>query len=100
MGAVGGQVHSAFVSAGLFWPPRPAGGNPAPFAPMQPLTVEYNRGNGTLTKDQVIIARSRHVGGVNASRCDASVKFYNDSIDPFAWNALSSSQGEETVNVE
>jgi hypothetical protein len=46
-----------------------------------------------------IAASSRHVGGVNASHCDASVKYYNDSIDPFVWNALSSAAGEETVNL-
>jgi hypothetical protein len=49
------------------------------------------------TKQQYIIARSRHLGGVNASRCDASVRFYNDSIDPIVWNALSSAAGEEVV---
>jgi prepilin-type processing-associated H-X9-DG protein len=43
--------------------------------------------------------RSRHSGGVNASRCDGSVAFYSDSIDPFVWNALCSAAGDETVNL-
>lgn len=46
---------------------------------------------------QIQVSRSHHLGGVNASRCDGSVKFYNDSIDPFVWFALSSAAGEETV---
>jgi prepilin-type N-terminal cleavage/methylation domain-containing protein len=47
---------------------------------------------------QAQVARSHHVGGVNASRCDGSVKFYSDSVDPYTWNALSSAAGDETVN--
>jgi hypothetical protein len=47
---------------------------------------------------QVQVTRSHHVGGVNASRCDASVKFYNDTIDPFVWFALSSASGDETFS--
>jgi hypothetical protein len=50
------------------------------------------------SKQQFQVARSHHVGGVNASRCDASVKFYSDSVDPYVWNALSSSAGDEAVS--
>jgi hypothetical protein len=51
-------------------------------------------------KQQWITARSHHVGGVNASRCDASVKFYADSIDPFTWNALSSAAADDLPGAE
>jgi hypothetical protein len=44
------------------------------------------------------VPRSHHVGGVNASRCDGSVKYYSDSVDPYTWNALSSAAGGEVVN--
>jgi prepilin-type N-terminal cleavage/methylation domain-containing protein len=47
---------------------------------------------------QIQVSRSHHVGGVNASRCDGSVKYYSDSIDPYTWNALSSAAGSETVS--
>lgn len=40
-------------------------------------------------------ARSLHPSGVNASRCDGSVAFYNDSIDPNVWMALCSTAGGE-----
>ncbi len=42
---------------------------------------------------------NRHAGGVNASHCDGSVRFYNDSVDPYVWNALTSAAGEEVVNL-
>jgi prepilin-type N-terminal cleavage/methylation domain-containing protein len=47
---------------------------------------------------QAQVARSQHVGGVNASRCDGSVKYYSDSVDPYTWNALSSAAGGEVVS--
>ena len=49
-------------------------------------------------KQQHIAARSHHSGGVNASRCDGSVKFYSDGVDPLLWRALTSAAGEETVS--
>lgn len=49
-------------------------------------------------KQQHIAARSHHAGGVNGSRCDGSVKFYSDGVDPLLWRALSSAAGEETVS--
>ncbi len=44
---------------------------------------------------QTSTARSHHPGGVNAARCDGSVQFFNDSIDPLVWNALTSAAGGE-----
>jgi prepilin-type N-terminal cleavage/methylation domain-containing protein/prepilin-type processing-associated H-X9-DG protein len=66
-----------------------------------PASVRLNagiQGNGADTKAQTIAARSHHPGGVNASRCDGSVSFYSENIDPLAWNALSSAAGGETTN--
>ncbi len=40
-----------------------------------------------------LTARSRHRGGVNASRCDGSVSFYSDTINPAVWSALTSARG-------
>jgi prepilin-type N-terminal cleavage/methylation domain-containing protein/prepilin-type processing-associated H-X9-DG protein len=50
------------------------------------------------TRQQYFSARSHHPGGVNASRCDGSVAFYNDSIDEFAWRALCTAAGNDTPN--
>jgi prepilin-type N-terminal cleavage/methylation domain-containing protein len=50
------------------------------------------------SKRQFFAARSHHPGGVNASLCDASVKFYNNDIDRNLWRALSSATGEETIS--
>jgi len=45
---------------------------------------------------QVAAARSRHVGGVNASLCDASIRFFSDDISLIVWQALGSMDGGET----
>ena len=42
-----------------------------------------------------ITARSHHPGGVNVSRCDASVEFVSDDIDIIAWRAQSTAWGED-----
>ncbi|WP_428308107.1 DUF1559 domain-containing protein [Lacipirellula sp.] len=49
-------------------------------------------------KQQHIAARSQHAGGVNSSRCDGSVKYYADGVDPLLWRALTSAAGDETVS--
>jgi prepilin-type N-terminal cleavage/methylation domain-containing protein/prepilin-type processing-associated H-X9-DG protein len=43
------------------------------------------------------VARSRHPGGVNASLCDGSTRFYSDSISLTAWRALGSMDGGEAT---
>ena len=54
-----------------------------------------------ITSSEVqLAARSRHVGGVLAANCDASVRFYGDDIDLAAWRALSTSQGGETITAD
>jgi prepilin-type N-terminal cleavage/methylation domain-containing protein/prepilin-type processing-associated H-X9-DG protein len=45
----------------------------------------------------VLSARSRHEGGVNAAMCDGSVRFVRQDIDISVWRALSTSEGAEPV---
>jgi prepilin-type N-terminal cleavage/methylation domain-containing protein len=45
---------------------------------------------------QYIAARSHHPGGVNASRCDASVNFVSDDIDWLAWQSLGTAWGGDS----
>jgi prepilin-type N-terminal cleavage/methylation domain-containing protein len=52
--------------------------------------------DGTAT-NQVTAARSRHRGGVNASLCDGSGRFFGDSIDAKIWSAMGTMDGGETV---
>jgi len=49
------------------------------------------------TKQAHACARSKHPGGVNASRCDGSVSFFADDIDRLVWNALASAAGSEVA---
>jgi hypothetical protein len=41
-----------------------------------------------------IAARSHHPGGVNVSRCDASLDFVSDSIDLLVWREMASAWGD------
>jgi type II secretory pathway pseudopilin PulG len=50
--------------------------------------------------NQSFAARSKHSGGVNASLCDASVRFYSDTIDLVTWQALSTANGQEAINAD
>jgi hypothetical protein len=50
-------------------------------------------GDSNETRALRLTARSKHKGGVNASRCDGSVSFYSDSINADAWAAMSSARG-------
>jgi prepilin-type N-terminal cleavage/methylation domain-containing protein/prepilin-type processing-associated H-X9-DG protein len=43
-------------------------------------------------------ARSFHAGGVNASMCDGSVKFFKNSISILTWMAVGTSQGAEIIS--
>jgi prepilin-type N-terminal cleavage/methylation domain-containing protein/prepilin-type processing-associated H-X9-DG protein len=44
-------------------------------------------------------ARSRHVGGVNATMGDGSVRYVTDEVDLAVWRAASSIQGDEPSNL-
>jgi prepilin-type processing-associated H-X9-DG protein len=53
----------------------------------------------TNTASRFISARSFHSpGGVNASMCDGSVRWFNNSIDINIWQALSTSKGGEVMS--
>ena len=56
-----------------------------------PLFCETRRTDGQIWA----AARSRHPSGVNASMCDASVRFVGDGIDLQAWRALATRDGGE-----
>jgi prepilin-type N-terminal cleavage/methylation domain-containing protein/prepilin-type processing-associated H-X9-DG protein len=43
-------------------------------------------------------ARSRHLGGVNVSLCDGSVRFVANDVNPTTWSALGTMNGNEVVN--
>ena len=45
-----------------------------------------------------VAAHSRHPGGVQALRCDGSVLFVKNSINPSVWSALGSRNGQEIVS--
>lgn len=77
--------------------PTASGGTPAQPLTPGPGTYTADVTDGVTTKGQYIVARSKHAGGVNASRCDASVGFFQDNVDSAVWNALTSASGGETL---
>ncbi len=85
------RVKPAVLSNGIPWacgnPQCPGEGGRVPAALQKEDSVDL----------QTSTARSHHPGGVNAARCDGSVAFYNDSIDPVVWNALTSAAGGEVI---
>ncbi|MGI9177576.1 MAG: DUF1559 domain-containing protein [Pirellulales bacterium] len=88
-----GNVQAGWLSQKL---PVTAGGTPAqPVTPPAGTPADAVEANGT--KAQYIVARSKHSGGVNASRCDGSGVFFNDNVDPVVWNGLTSASGSESV---
>jgi prepilin-type N-terminal cleavage/methylation domain-containing protein len=50
---------------------------------------------GNIMEEASHAARSKHTGGVMASRCDGSVAFYRNSIDIAAWRGLTTAHGTE-----
>jgi prepilin-type processing-associated H-X9-DG protein len=49
---------------------------------------------------QYTTARSHHPGGVNASKCDGSVAFYQDGVSPTVWQALTTAWADDLASSE
>ena len=62
-----------------------------------PMSASGSMGD-VARMNQIFTARSHHPGGVQASRCDGSVQFFDDTIDQYLWRALASSQGGEAID--
>ncbi len=65
-------------------------GDPAENPPCADVSTEY--------RPMMQAARSRHPGGVNVLFCDVSLRFISDDISLDVWQALSTTQGEETLS--
>ncbi|QDV12791.1 putative major pilin subunit [Rosistilla oblonga] len=52
----------------------------------------------TTANPIMFAARSRHPGGVQVSRCDASVRFISETIDLNTYRAMSTTQGGEVIS--
>ena len=82
------NAQSGWLEQGL---PVAPNGQPAP-----PLTASARStppdavDEPNHMKQQYITARSKHPGGVNASRCDGSVDFFTDSVELIVWDEMCS----------
>ncbi|MDD4270934.1 MAG: DUF1559 domain-containing protein [Thermoguttaceae bacterium] len=96
----GGLYHAAFCWFTTWFPPNYEGPD-----------VNPDSGNCCVPKENApcvsaqmvggptsLAARSRHPGGVNVNLLDGSVRFVSDTIEWATWQALSTSEGNETIN--
>lgn len=89
----GGAGFTGWLSPNSSSPDVQTGGicaNPPVTSPNMPCTT-----TSTASAARLMAARSLHTGGVNASMCDGSVRFVQDSISIVTWRALSSARGGE-----
>ena len=48
--------------------------------------------------NKVVLARSKHPGGVNAAMVDGSVHFFDEAIDYLVWKGLGTRKGKESLD--
>jgi prepilin-type N-terminal cleavage/methylation domain-containing protein/prepilin-type processing-associated H-X9-DG protein len=67
---------------------------------LPPMNPPCNNGllNSAGNLEVYLGARSFHAGGVNASMCDGSVKFFKNTVSLTTWMAVGSSQGAEVIS--
>ena len=98
--SLGGQTFNAWLT-----PNSPVGDEVCRININNPPWSSYRNGmppvnyigGGGQTPNQSFASRSHHSGGVHASFCDGSARFFSDRIDLQVWRALSTSQGNETI---
>jgi prepilin-type N-terminal cleavage/methylation domain-containing protein/prepilin-type processing-associated H-X9-DG protein len=67
-----------------------------PSNPLYPCTTTDSIGS----LPRMLVARSRHTGGINAAMCDGSVRFITNSIDLPTWRAAGTARGGETLALQ
>jgi len=95
-----GNVRDGWIEQQL---PVTATGEPGPTVPLPPTPRGGTPLPGAIdsapqmTKQQYISARSKHAGGVNASRCDGSTDFISDDIEPLVWDEMCSAASGKPI---
>jgi prepilin-type N-terminal cleavage/methylation domain-containing protein/prepilin-type processing-associated H-X9-DG protein len=69
--------------------------SPASTNPVRPCTT-----TSTSSLARLVVARSRHTNGINASMCDGSVRFVANSISTATWQAASTSAGGDLLGTD
>ncbi len=93
-GRMWNTIHAGTTFSTIYPPNSTVGDNvqgycvPIPGAPCGSQSVGNN----------FALARSKHTGGVNVARGDASVRFVTNSITPNAWLWMGSRSGGEVIN--
>lgn len=67
--------------------------------PLYPCNGGYTVA-GASSREVYLSARSWHSGGVNATMCDGSVRFFKNSINLLTWMAASTTSGGEVISAD
>jgi len=71
--------------------------------PAQPVTAGRGASADAVDephhKQQHIAARSKHPGGVNASRCDGSIDFFSDDVELQVWDEMCSAASGNPIGI-
>lgn len=93
-----GNVRDGWMEQQL---PVAPGGSPAIPVPPPPTSRGGTAHEGGIDsnghKQQYVTARSKHPGGVNASRCDGSTDFISDSIELVVWDEMCSAASGKPI---
>ncbi|MEW4563189.1 DUF1559 domain-containing protein [Bremerella sp. JC770] len=95
--AKGGQMFTGFLTPNSSAPDQSTRGCPLDTSWTNVASCVLLASNWDSIQEVVIAPRSRHPGGVNATLCDGSVRFFSETIDTIAWRSLSSAQGGEVI---
>ena len=91
-----GTSFNAVIPPNSTYPDVMSDGGCSNVAPNPPCTTGTNSATGIT----YLGARSKHAGGVNASMCDGSVKFFKNTINITTWQALSTIRGGEVISAD
>lgn len=93
------EVRDGFAAQGMVvpGPPVPLNGVATQEGALYLLGTYDDSGYWAGTKAQFVTARSHHPGGVNASKCDGSITFYQDDVSPIVWQALTTAWAQDII---
>ncbi len=80
----------------------PAAGSGVINIPCNSGIANPNKGTDGSTDPAMVYlgARSKHPGGVNATMCDGSVRFFKNTINIVTWQASATTQGGEVISAD
>ncbi|QDS87066.1 hypothetical protein EC9_12420 [Rosistilla ulvae] len=95
--AKGGQTFTGFLTPNSSAPDQSTRGCPLDASWNNVASCISLAGDWSAVQKVILAPRSRHPGGVMATSCDGSVRFYSETIDTATWRSLSTARGNEPI---